>query len=216
MSSGFLPVEPPNPCHLPVHNQPAWDLALLYPMQGQWTQEEYLQLTDSTNWLIEYTAGRIEVLAVPTIEHQLISKFLLLILDAYVERHQLGVAVCAPTRVYLTPDQYREPDILFNFAAKHARSGKRYYQSADLVMEIVSDDRGSRARDCQQKVIDYAAGGIPEYWIVDPEAKQITVHVLAGTAYQIHGVFREGETASSKLLPGFAVDVAAVFRAGSV
>lgn len=62
MSSGFSPLEPPSPSHLPVVGQPAWDLALLYPLQGHWSQEDYLALTDRTNWLIEFTAGKIEVL----------------------------------------------------------------------------------------------------------------------------------------------------------
>jgi Uma2 family endonuclease len=214
MSSSFLATEPPTPCHVPVAGQPAWDLALLYPLQGQWSQEEYLELTDSTNWLIEFTDGRIEVLPIPTIEHQLILKYLLRIVDDFVEQRRLGVVLCAPTRVYLTPEKFREPDIVFNFAAKHARSGKRYYQSADLVMEIVSEDDASRARDCEKKPVDYAAGGISEYWIVDPQKKQITVLTLHDGAYRPLGVFGEGASAGSKLLEGFSLDVSAVFRAG--
>ena len=180
-------------------------------MEGIWTQEEYLNLSDH-NWRLEYTSGRIEELPAPTIEHQLILTHLFRKLDAFVEQRQLGVALFSGTRVYLEPDKFRDPDIVFNFAAKHARSGDRYYESADLVMEIVSDDPGSRIRDCEKKVVDYAAGGITEYWIVDPERKQIIVHALAGKAYEVHGTFREGDVATSKLL-GFSADVAAVFDA---
>jgi Uma2 family endonuclease len=207
------PFDPVVPCHVPIDGQPAWDLALLYPMQGEWSQEEYLDLTDHTRWLVEYTAGRIEVLRMPTIEHQLILKFLFRALDAFVERRKLGVALFAPTRVYLDPNKYREPDIVFNFAARHAHSNMRFYRGADLVMEIVSEDAEARDRDLEQKTIDYAEGGIPEYWIVDPEAKRITVLVLQGKTYEPHGVFVEGETATSKLLDGFAVTVTEEFQA---
>lgn len=216
MSSSFLPIEPPDPCHVPVPNQPAWDLALLYPLQGHWSHEDYLSLTDSTNRLIEYTNGQIEVLPVPTIEHQLILMHLLVALNAFVKQEKLGVVLGSGTRVYLEPDKYREPDIVFNFAASHARSGRRYYDSSDLVMEIVSDDPGSRERDSEKKVADYAAGGISEYWIVDPQKRQITVHALAGTVYELHGLFGETEIATSKLLDGFSVEVAKVFAAGRV
>ena len=34
----------------------------LYPRQGEWTEEEYLDLTDHTNHLIEFTDGYVEVL----------------------------------------------------------------------------------------------------------------------------------------------------------
>jgi Uma2 family endonuclease len=193
--------------------EPAWDVALLYPMQGTWSQEEYLRLTDSSNVLIEYTAGRIEVLAMPTIEHQLILRFLMDVLRAFVEPKQLGMVLFAGTRVYLAPDKYREPDIVFNFTEHHAQSGKRYYQGADLVMEVVSDDEESRERDLNKKRLDYAEGGIPEYWIVDPQEKQITVLALEGPSYATHGEFREGDQATSKLLAGFAVPVSAVFEA---
>lgn len=55
---------------------------------------------------------------------------------------------------------------------------------------------------------EYALARIPEYWIVDPEVGQITVLTLDGETYVVHGEFKRGEQATSKLLPGFAVDVA--------
>jgi Uma2 family endonuclease len=213
MSTGIPPFDPVGPCHPPVIGQPAWDLALLYPPQGQWSEEEYLSLTDKTNWLVEYTAGKIEVLSMPTIEHQLIVQWLFLALHSFVTPQKLGMVLFAPTRVYIDPKKYREPDIVFNFAARHARSGKRYYEGADLVMEVVSDDAESHKRDWEQKRIDYAEGKIPEYWIVDPQLKTITVLTLQGDAYVEHGVFTMGEAATSILLNGFAVKVAEVFAA---
>jgi hypothetical protein len=46
-------------------------LALLSP-QGQWSQETYLWLSEHTNRLIEFTDGYIEVVPIPTDEHQTI------------------------------------------------------------------------------------------------------------------------------------------------
>jgi hypothetical protein len=40
------------------------------------------------------------------------------------------------------------------------------------------------------------------------------VLVLDGSAYREHGVFGRGATATSVALPGFSVDVDAVFAAG--
>lgn len=213
MASISSSTDPNVPCHVPIVGEPAWDLALLYPMQGHWSQDEYLDLTDHTRWLVEYTAGKIEVLRMPTIEHQLIVKFLFRALDAFVERQKLGIVLFAPTRVYVDPDKYREPDIVFNFTENHAKSSRRFYQSADLVLEVVIDDPESRTRDLEQKILDYAEGGIPEYWIVDPQEKKITVLTLHGKAYQLHGAFAEGESATSKLLDGFSVNVTDVLQA---
>jgi hypothetical protein len=50
----------------------AWKdmLEELLPRQGEWTDEEYLVLTDHGNRLVEYTDGFVEVLPMPTDEHQ--------------------------------------------------------------------------------------------------------------------------------------------------
>ena len=66
----------------------------------------------------------------------------------------------------------------------------------------------------EEKRKEYAAARVPEYWIVDPELRQIIPLVLDGKAYRAHGVFGRGTKASGVALPGFSVDVEAVFAAG--
>jgi Uma2 family endonuclease len=83
-----------------------------------------------------------------------------------------------------------------------------------LVIEVVSEDNESQKRDYQEKRADYAALGIPEYWIVDPQTERITVLTLQGKQYRLHGEFAPGEQATSVLLSGFSVDPSAVFEAG--
>ena len=78
-------------------------------------------------------------------------------------------------------------------------------------MEVVSDD--DRRRDLETKRQEYAQAGIPEYWIVDPRLKRITVLWLDGAAYSVHGEFAEGTEATSRLLEGFKVNVAAALAA---
>jgi Uma2 family endonuclease len=109
---------------------------------------------------------------------------------------------------------YREPDIIFNFAVNHAQRNKKYYDGGDLVMEVVNDDKRSQERDYDDKRRDYAKAGIPEYWIVDPAVKRVTVLALEGGAYVEHCHLVGSGTATSELLDGFAVDVAVVFEAG--
>ena len=77
-------------------------------------------------------------------------------------------------------------------------------------MEVVSPD--DPARDHEEKRAVYAAAGIAEYWIVDPERATITVLSLRGDEYSEHGLFASGEVATSPLLEGLAVEVAAAFE----
>jgi len=173
----------------------AWEVATLYPAQGDWSENEYLRLSDSTNRLIEFTDGRLEFLTMPTLEHQLILKFLLRSLDNFVEPAALGIVLFAPMPVHIRVGKYREPDLVFKFMENHAKTQGPYYQGADLIMEVVSNDRSSHERDYQQKVLDYAEAAIPEYWIVDPQEKQITVLILDGNTYATRGVFGANDQA---------------------
>jgi Uma2 family endonuclease len=117
----------------------------------------------------------------------------------------------APLRLRLRERVYREPDLLLLLDASDPRRRDRYWLGADLVVEVVSPD--DPARDLVQKRRDYATVGIPEYWIVNPLDATIAVLRLREGAYVEHGVFRRGDRATSVVLPGFAVDVSAVFDA---
>lgn len=183
------------------------DLAVL---QGIWSAEQYLRLTDHTNRLIEYTDGQIEVLPMPTENHQAILEWLFLALRAYLQQHG-GKVRFAPLRLLIQDGKFREPDILLVRDAKDPRRQDRFWHGADMVAEIVSDD--DPQRDTQVKRIDYAMAGIPEYWIVNPFDETITVLTLTGESYTTFGVFHRGGDAYSKLLDDFSVNVDEVFDA---
>ena len=58
-------------------------------------------------------------------------------------------------------------------------------------------------RDLVEKRGDYAEGGVPEYWIVNPQTETISVLRLRGDAYEEAGVYRRGDLAASVVLAGF-------------
>jgi len=189
--------------------EPTWEIAQFFPAQGDWSEEEYLEL--DTNRLVEFTDGCLEVLPMPTDLHQWIVFYLCRALTDFAEAGRLGTVRLAALRVRLGPGIFREPDVVFMLAEHAARVGQNYWEGADLVMEVVSP--GGRGRDLVLKRREYAAAGIPEYWIVDPKREQITVLRLEGVRYVVHGRYKRGERALSALLKGFAVDVTAAFTA---
>jgi Uma2 family endonuclease len=60
----------------------------------------------------------------------------------------------------------------------------------DLVVEIISPS--SRSKDRVRKLEDYAALGVPEYWLVDPEKRTFERLVLRKETYDIAEAF-EGD-----------------------
>ncbi len=187
------------------------DLLLeLLPAQGHWDEEQYLWLTDDTSRLIEFTDGEIEVLPMPTDEHQTLSQFLLFTFQAALQPRGWVIRY-SPLRLRVRPRKFREPDLLLLLDAQDPRRQNRYWLGADLVLEIISLDNPER--DLVDKRFDYAEAGIPEYWIVNPEAQSVAVLRLAGDTYTEHGTFGRGQHATSPLLPGLAVDVTALYDA---
>jgi Uma2 family endonuclease len=181
-------------------------VAHLFPAQGAWSEEEYLAL--DSNRMVELSHGKLEVLPMPTTSHQLLVAYLYGVVLAHVTSRDLGTVLFAPLRVRLWRGKFREPDIVFMLKRHARRIGEQFWQGADLLMEVVSEDAEDRRRDLQTKRREYARARIPEYWIVDPVRERIVVLRLAGKRYAVHGEFPRGAVATSHLLRGLTVDVA--------
>src|SRR4051794_28747549 len=79
------------------------DLDLL---QGLWTREQYLRITDYSRRLLEFTDGRLEVLPMPTDQHQVILQFLLFALHTFLHPRG-GKVLFAPLRLQIHPEKFR-------------------------------------------------------------------------------------------------------------
>ena len=74
------------------------------------------------------------------------------------------------------------------------------------VAEVLSPSTGKRDRSVKIRL--YAAAGVREAWLVDPDAETVEVFDLAAKGQR---VFAKGERAMSTAIPGFAVEVAELF-----
>lgn len=188
-----------------------WELATLYPAQGDWSEDDYFALTDGTNRRIELTDGQLEFLPMLTEIHESLVQFLFLALHDFAERQALGKVYFSGIRLRIRPGKVRLPDVIFLHRDHYHVRHNRVWDGADLVMEVVSDDVKDRQRDFQVKLADYAEANIAEYWIVDPERRVVIVHRLQAGRYVVEGEFNAGDHAASALLPGFKIDVRKLF-----
>jgi Uma2 family endonuclease len=112
-------------------------------------------------------AGEIVMPSPASNRHQDLNGFLSSVLRLFVEVHGLGEVRCAPFLMRIGATA-REPDLLF-VAREHLDRLRDTYLDgpADLAVEIVSPE--SRRRDREVKRAEYAAAGVAEYWVIDPE-----------------------------------------------
>ena len=182
----------------------------LQPLQGLWTEAQYLRLTGGLRRLLEFADGALEILPMPTDRHQVIVRHLFLTL--FPRAADLGGTVLfAPLRLRIRAGKFREPDLVLLRDAGDPRRGNDFWTGADLVVEVVSPDDFDR--DLRHKRADYAEARIPEYWIVNPINETVTILALAEDSYVDHGVFHRGQQVRSVCLPDCALDVTSVFEA---
>lgn len=187
-------------------DEPVWELAELYfPRQGHWTEAEYLAL--GVNRLIEFDSGTLEFLPKPTPLHQRMLRFLFEVLQQFVRERAHGEVLFAPVPLWVSEEKYREPDLLIVTRDHADWIEDDCVRGADLLAEIVSPGEQNRERDIVIKRAEYAALGVAEYWIIDPESQQVSVLVLRDGVYE-QRVARAGDAAVSSILSGFKVAVA--------
>ena len=168
--------------------------------------EEFLAWTGDEN-RAEWVDGEIVPMSPNSVEHQLLSGILYRLLVYFVETRQLGQVLYAPILMRLpTRPSGREPDLLFVATAHLDRLRETYVDGpADLVVEIVSPE--SDARDRGDKFLEYEAGGIPEYWLIDPLRQQAAFYQLRADGRYHLGLTDPEGVYRSAVLPGFRLRV---------
>lgn len=175
-----------------------------------WSEDLYLALANNRNRLVELSDGKVVIHTMPTPAHQNVSGNLYAVLREYGRAGERGRAYTAPMPVRLWPGKFREPDVVYYRAEHLDRITEQFGGPPDLVVEVLSPS--SRGLDTGTKAEEYALAGIPEYWLLDPEAQAVTVYVLADGRYCFAALYRSGELAHSETLADLVVEVEDLFQ----
>lgn len=118
---------------------------------------------------------------------------LVFLMQAFANTRGLGKVVTNMLMRLVTRPSGRAPDALFLRSEHLDRLHETHVDGpADLVVEIVE----SAERDREEKVAEYAAADIPEYWLLDPSRQDATFYRLGpdGTYHRVvpdaNGVYR--------------------------
>lgn len=124
----------------------------------------------------EWVQGTVYAMAGATQRHNFISSYLLFLLQAYLAKQPLGKVIPAPFIMKLD-EQAREPDLLVVLASNpHTLTDTVLWGAADICVEVVSPE--STERDRGTKFVEYEAGGVREYWLIDPEREEANFYRL--------------------------------------
>jgi len=140
------------------------------------TYEEFLERYDGVH--AEWVDGEVQLMSPVSNAHQRIGDFLFRVISDYVEAHDLGAVFQLEFQMKLVREKRgREPDLFFVPKAKLSQLSSNYFDGpADLVVEIISPE--SIRRDWEDKFAEYQSGGVPEFWLIDPVAQQVSFFLL--------------------------------------
>lgn len=158
----------------------------------------------------EFINGEI-IMHSPTMRrHWKVSMKLSHLMNQHVLLYDLGEVGVEKVMINLTRNDY-EPDIVFfcKEKSKEFYDEQLLFPPPDLIVEILSDS--TKKRDRGIKYIDYAAHGVYEYWIIDPETKCIEQYVLRNGEYINVGIHRESKF-KTDTIEGFELDAKLLFE----
>jgi len=189
------------------------------------TLSDYLALGEVYEGRREFVDGDIIEMPTESPQNLLISLFLLaqfLQLVPFQQLRRMDTELVVARRV-------RIPDLMVlgeDLAAVLLASGRstitEEMPAPLLAVEVVSPGKANEDRDYRFKRSEYAARGIPEYWIVDPARAMVTVLMLVDGLYEVveYGggdslQDDKGDRVVSALFPQLNLTVEQVLQAGS-
>ncbi len=147
-------------------------------------------------------------------KHWKITNLLSRLMSTYSSLNQLGEVGVEKVMISLTRNDY-EPDLVFFSKEKTVNftENQVLFPAPDLAVEILS--RKTAAIDKGIKLMDYAAHGIQEYWIIDPAKETIAQYYLIDASdkeYFKTKMHANYDTITSRVIPGFEIPVLAIFN----
>ena len=164
-----------------------------------------LPLISAGEGKFEWVRGSLLKVPPPSFDHDLLRGFLHTLMSTIVSKYALGEVLGEAYFERLEPDLIRSPDIAFFRTSSLGKITPNYSDGgADFAIEIVSPS--SRGRDRFDKRHDYERAGIEEYWVIDPERREVEFYRLLEGGYVLIEPDTEGRVYSSTI-PGFFVRI---------
>ena len=161
----------------------------------------------------ELIGGQLFMVPPPDAPHGSIDARLVKWLISFLLSNKIEGEVHHPREsIYTDDDTYLEPDMMYVSKELKARMGKKR-TSADIVFECVS--RSNAVYDRTTKADTHLVLGVRELWLIDPATMTIEVRYAIdhkGKPAWEGWRYSQGDTAESRVLPGWQVSVDELFN----
>jgi len=176
---------------------------------GTWTYEDLLTLPDDgRRW--EIIDGELYELTAPNLDHAAVIMNLILRFAPVVAAIG-GRIFTAPVDVFFGAANPVQPDIMVLLPDHLDLMAKRGLEGPpDILVEVLSPSNPEHDRLTKRAL--YARGGVPEYWLVDPDASSLEVLTLGGESFRLHTRAIGDEHVTSAVLPDLSFPASAIIN----
>ncbi|MGB0561341.1 MAG: Uma2 family endonuclease [Spirulinaceae cyanobacterium] len=152
------------------------------------TLAEYLRYDDGREQAYELEQGALRAMPPESERNRRIAMKLLFWLGQQgVAMEQLSLKtdiVVAANTTRLPALMVLSPELTIALSGASRSTVMPEMPAPDLVVEVVSPGSKNSQRDYETKRSEYAARGIPEYWIIDPQQQQVVILHRVGEGYE--------------------------------
>lgn len=183
----------------------------LRSVDATWDEARWETL-DHDNYRYEVIDGVLYMSTAPSPRHQRITKRTAALLSTQIEDQGVGLVLWAPVGLFMPGTDPVQPDIMvIDQADEGLIDAGRIATIPLLLAEILSPSNANH--DLVTKRAAYARAGVPEYWILRPDERDVLVHSepepATGLYLQVRHIAPDGELVSP-ILP-FRAPVAEFF-----
>ncbi|MDZ8065197.1 MAG: Uma2 family endonuclease [Nostoc sp. DedQUE08] len=183
------------------------------------TMEEYLAYDDGTDTRYELVDGELVEVPTESPENCKLAKLLMLELAKYISivlinLKDMEIVVSGKRAKVRLPDlTILSEEGYATLAGQRSNTITQDMPPPILVVEVVSPGQDNRDRDYRYKRTEYAARGIAEYWIIDPERQQMTLCLWVNGQYE-DTIYMGDTPLASTVIPGFKLSAAQILAFG--
>ena len=138
---------------------------------GPWTAEQVRALPDDGQ-RYELVSGELVVTPAPRGVHQVAVLRLGVLLDRYLDSAGVGHVLLSPADIELGEDEILQPDV-FVYRTATGRELREWGEITELLLVIEVLSPSTARFDRQLKRRRYQRARVPEYWVVDLDARLV-------------------------------------------
>ena len=189
-------------------------------IEKKYSYADYLSWSDDERWEL-VDGAPYNMSPAPTINHQRISRRLVYYLEDYLKDKTCEV-FATPVDVRFPEDKKKndkeifdvvQPDIIVVCEQDKIEDDRSCIGPPDIAIEILSPSTASK--DCLKKRRLYEKNKVKQYWIVDPDEKEIYIYKLKNNdSYGTPEEYTKSDKIKVEGFEGLEIDLSLVFRKG--